>query len=78
MTGRERVALMRLLIICAAWALGEALVWQLRAFGLAGAAVPFLLGAAAYVATRGGDGGGGGDGNVIYWRGRRIDRDRWN
>lgn len=72
---------MRLLVICLAWALGEALVWQLRAAGL-GLIVPALLAAAAYVATRDitpyGGGGGRGGGGGTYWRGRRIDRDRWN
>ncbi len=70
---RERVHLVRLAILCAAWALGEALVWQLRAFAL-GPVVPALLAAAAYVATRDLPRGGG-DGT--YWRGRPIDRDRW-
>jgi hypothetical protein len=75
MTGRARAAMFRVLIICAAWALGEALVWQLHASGLA-FVVPALLGAAAFMATRdGGSSGGGGD--ETYWRGRRIDRDRW-
>jgi hypothetical protein len=75
MTGRARAALLRLLIICAAWALGEALVWQLGVGGL-GAVVPILLGAAAFMATR--DGGWGGSGDETYYRGRRIDRDRWH
>ena len=66
MTGRARTAVARLLVVCAAWALGEALLWQLRAVGIA-LIVPALLAAAAYVAT-------GGTG----WRGRRIDRDRWH
>lgn len=77
---REQLQMTRLLIICLAWALGEALVWQMRAGGL-GLIVPALLAAAAYVATRditpyGGGGGGGGAGGS--WRGRRIDRSRWN
>ena len=78
MTGRGRAAFLRLLVICVAYALGEALVWQLRAGGLA-LLVPPLLGAAAYVATRVTTfRGGGGGGNVTYWRGQRVDRDRWN
>jgi type IV secretory pathway VirB2 component (pilin) len=76
MTSRERAAILRVVIICAAWALGEALTWQLRASGLA-LFVPALLAAAAYMATRdSGSRGGGGDGT--YWRGQRIDRDRWH
>ncbi len=74
MTGRERTALIRLAVICAAWALGEALVRQLGVFGL-GAVVPAMLAAAAYVGTR--DIGGSGSDDETYWRGRRIDRDRW-
>ncbi len=66
--------MVRLVIVCAAWALGEALVWQLRASGL-GLVVPALLAAAAYVATRGLTWSRGGD--ATYWRGRSIDRDRW-
>jgi hypothetical protein len=77
MTGRARAALLRLAIISAAWALGEALVWQLRAGGLA-LIVPALLGAAAYIATREGGWPGAGGGDETYWRGRRIDRNRWN
>ncbi len=76
MTGRERAAILRLVIVCLAWALGEALVWQLHASGLA-LIVPALLGAAAYMATREGGSPGGGDGET-YWRGQRIDRDRWH
>ncbi len=74
MDARERTAMVRLIIICAAWALGEALVWQLHASGL-GIVVPALLAAAAYVATRDLAWARGGD--VTYYRGRPIDRDRW-
>jgi type IV secretory pathway VirB2 component (pilin) len=75
-TGRERVAIVRVVILCLAWALGEAMVWQLRAGGIA-QLVPALLAAAAFMATAGvGRSGGGGD--ETYWRGRRIDRDKWN
>ena len=73
MDDRQRAQLIRLVAICAAWALGEALVWQLAAGGL-GLVVPALLAAAAYVATRDLFAGGGG---TTYWRGRPIDRDRW-
>jgi hypothetical protein len=73
MSERERAQLIRLVVICAAWALGEALVWQLGAGGL-GLVVPALLAAAAYVATRDIFVASGG---ATYWRGRPIDRDRW-
>ena len=71
---RERAAIVRLVIICVAWALGEALVWQFRASGL-GLVVPALLAAAAYLATRDPMWSRGGD--ATDWRGRQIDRDRW-
>ncbi len=74
MDARQRTAMIRLVVICAAWALGEALVWQLRASGI-GIVVPALLAAAAYVATR--DLGSARGGDTTYWRGREVDRDRW-
>lgn len=70
---REREAVVRLLVISGAWALGEALEWQLGATAL-GPVLPLILAAAAFMATRGVSFGGGGE---AYWRGRRIDRDRW-
>jgi hypothetical protein len=73
MSDRERAQLIRLVVICAAWAFGEALVWQFHAAGL-GLVVPALLAAAAYVATRDLFTAGG---DASYWRGRPIDRDRW-
>jgi hypothetical protein len=71
----QRVAFIRVAVVCAAWALGEALVWQLRVAGL-GLVVPAILAAAAYVATR--DISPYRRDNVTYYRGRRVDRDRWN
>jgi len=75
---REQVQMTRLLVICLAWALGEALVWAMSVEGL-GLVVPAVLAAAAYVATRDVTPyGGGGGGPGSHWRGRRIDRNRWN
>lgn len=74
MTPLERAALIRLVIVAAAWALGEALVFAVGARGL-GVVVPAILAAAAFMATRGmASPWRGGD---QYWRGRPIDRDRW-
>lgn len=73
MTAREQSAILRLALICAAWALGEALVWQAGAGGL-GIVVPAILAAAAYLATRDIDRPRP---DSTYWRGRPIDRDRW-
>ncbi len=75
MDARQRVALIRIAIISGAWALGEALVWQLAVAGL-GLVVPALLAGAAFFATRDVSSFGGGD-DATYWRGRRIDKDRW-
>ncbi len=75
MTGRQRDMLIRLLIVCAAWALGEALEYQFGASAL-GPVLPIILAAAAFMATRDLSIGGGSEDS--YWRGRRIDRDRWH
>lgn len=75
-TGRQREAFIRLLIVCAAWALGEALEYQFDASAL-GPVLPIILAVAAYLATRD-ISMGGGSGDESYWRGRRIDRDRWH
>jgi hypothetical protein len=74
-TGRQRDAIVRLLVVCAAWALGEALEYQFGATVL-GPVLPLILAVAAYMATRDIRMGGGSD--ESYWRGRRIDRDRWH
>jgi hypothetical protein len=73
MTYRERDAFVRFVIICAAWAVGQVLEYQLGVvFPLP--VVPALFAIAAYMATRDITSGGGGR---PYWRGRPIDRDRW-
>lgn len=75
MTPRQRSALVRLLVLAAAWAAGETVMRQL---GMPGPAtlVGAALAAAAFMATRNVALGKRGGGDVIYWRGRRIDRDR--
>lgn len=74
MTSPERTALIRLVVIAAAWALGEALVDALGARGL-GVVVPAILAVAAFMATR--DMASPWRDGRQYWRGRPIDRDRW-
>jgi hypothetical protein len=77
MTPKEWSALQRLLIIAAAWAAGETVLRMLGVGGLAtigGAA----LAVAAYLLTRGAVPGRRKGGEVIYWRGRPIDRDKLN
>jgi len=77
MTAKEWSALQRLVIIALAWAAGETV---LRLLGLGGLATigGALLAVAAYLATRGGGPGRRKSGEVIYWRGRPIDRDKLN
>ncbi len=75
MTGRQRDAILRLVLICAAWAVGETLEYMFGARAL-GPLLPIILAAAAFLATRDLPWGGGSD--ETYWRGRRIDRDRWH
>lgn len=78
MTPKEWAALQRLLIIAAAWAAGETV---LRLLGLGGGLATFggaLVAVAAYLATRGAVPGRRKPGEVIYWRGRPIDKDKLN
>ncbi|MDE3112876.1 MAG: hypothetical protein KGN00_08570 [Chloroflexota bacterium] len=73
---RESEAFLRFVVICAAWAAGQVLEY---AFGvvLPLPVVPAIFAVAAYMATRDIRVGGGGGGGDTYWRGQRIDRDRW-
>ena len=73
MIDRERRAWLRFLIVVAAAALGETVgLWQ--GFPFSGSLLPLLFGGAAFYLTidptaprdRS-------DGNVRYWRGRKID-----
>ena len=74
-TSRQQRALLRLVLLAAAWALGDAAAWALGVREL-GYVLPPLFAAAAYLWTR--DAPMGRRGNVTYWRGERIDRDRWH
>ena len=69
----EKRQLVRLLLVCAAWAAGEVLAIGLGSPGFA-AVVAGLFAVGVYVITDdlGRSGRSGGDGK--YWRGRRIDR----
>lgn len=77
MTSKEWSALQRLVVIAAAWAAGETV---LRLLGLGGPATigGAILAVAAYLATRSAVPGPRRTGEVIYWRGRPIDRDKLN
>ena len=83
---RDQAQLVRLLLVCVAWALGQVLTIWLSVSGL-DVIIPAALAVGTYVVTTdlGRPQMGGGDGK--YWRGRRIDRidderpprrDRWN
>lgn len=78
MTAKEWSALQRLLIIAAAWAAGESVLLLL---GIGAGVATFggaILAVGAYMATRGAVPGRRRTGEVIYWRGRPIDKDRLN
>ena len=77
---RGQAAILRFLLICAAWAIGHTLTWGL-ALGPIGVIVPaaFAIGTLVVTEDLGRARPSGGD--LRYWRGRRIDderRDRWN
>ncbi len=73
MNDRERGAWIRFLIVIAAAALGETLgYWQRLPFS--DSVLPLLFGGAAFYLTMGMTGPRyRSDGNVRYWRGRKID-----
>lgn len=78
---RQQAQLVRLLLMCAAWAAGQVLTFGLSVQGL-DLVVPAALAIGVYVVT---DDLGRPriDKDARYWRGRRIDdhppkRDRWN
>jgi len=72
---REQAQLVRLLLICLAWSIGQVLTIGL-ALGPANFIVPAVLGIGVYAVSddlgRSDDGGG----DAKYWRGRRVDDDR--
>ncbi len=72
---RERAQLVRLLLMCVAWAVGRTLTAGLP-IELANTVIPGALAIGAYALTEnlGRPGAGGGEGK--YWRGRRIDEGR--
>ena len=78
---RGQTAVLRFVLICAAWAIGQTLTWGL-ALGTIGVVIPAVLALGVLVLTEdlGRPRVAGGD--IKYWRGRRIDDDerrgRWN
>jgi hypothetical protein len=79
---REQAAILRFVLICAAWAVGQTLTWYLS-LGSLGVVIPAALALGALVLTADlGRPRANGGGNIKYWRGRRLDDDdrrgRWN
>jgi hypothetical protein len=78
---REQAQILRLLLMCVAWSIGQMLTIGIAMQGF-DLVIPAALAVGVYVVTDDlGRGGLGGGGNVKYWRGRRLDddrRDRWN
>jgi hypothetical protein len=79
---RPQAQIVRLLLMCAAWAVGQVLTFGLSVQGL-DLVVPAALAIGVYVVTDDLGRPRFNGGNARYWRGRRIDedppkRDRWN
>lgn len=78
---RGQAAVLRFVLICAAWSVGQTLTWGL-ALGTIGVVIPAALALGVLVVTEdlGRPRVAGGD--LKYWRGRRVDDDerrgRWN
>jgi hypothetical protein len=78
---REQAAILRLVLVCVAWAIGQLLATTVPLTG-ADFVVPAVLAIGMYIVTA--DlGRPRADVNARYWRGRRIDDDergprRWN
>jgi len=70
---REQFALLRLLLVCGAWALGETLQYASSALAAFGVIVPAVLGIGVLVLTQDLGQPRAESDNVRYWRGRRID-----
>ena len=77
---RGQAAILRFILICVAWAIGQTLTWGVA--GPLGVVIPAALAIGVLVVTAdlGRPRPGGGD--LKYWRGRRVDDDerrgRWN
>ena len=71
---RQQAQLVRLLLMCGAWAAGQVLTFGLSVQGL-DLVVPAALAIGVYVVTEDLGRPPFDRGNVRYWRGRRIDED---
>jgi hypothetical protein len=80
---RGQAAILRFLLICAAWAVGQTLTWGMGVAGPLGVVVAAALAGGVLVLTADlGRPRAGGGGDLKYWRDRRVDDDerrgRWN
>lgn len=78
---RGQTAVLRFVLICAAWAVGQTLTWGL-ALGPIGVVIPAVLAIGVLVVTEDLGRARVARGDLKYWRGRRIEdeerRGRWN
>jgi len=78
---RGQAAVLRFLLICAAWAVGQTLTWGL-ALGTIGVVIPAALALGVLVLTEDLGRPRAASGDLKYWRGHRVDDDerrgRWN
>jgi hypothetical protein len=78
---RVQSAVLRFVLICAAWAIGQTLTWGL-AIGPIGVVIPAVLAIGVLVVTEDLGRARVARGDLKYWRGRRVDDDeprgRWN
>ena len=78
---RGQAGIVRFLLICAAWAVGQTLTWGL-ALDRIGVVIPAALATGVLILTADLARPRASGGDLKYWRGRRVDdddrRDRWN
>lgn len=78
---RGQAAVLRFVLICAAWAVGQTLTWGLS-LGVVGVVIPAALAVGVLALTADLGRARAASGDLKYWRGRRVDDDdrrgRWN
>jgi len=78
---RGQAALLRFVLICAAWSVGQTLTWGLS-LGVVGVVIPAALAVGVLALTADLGRARAASGDLKYWRGRRVDDDegrgRWN
>ena len=78
---RVQAAVLRFVLICVAWSVGQTLTWGLS-LGTIGVVIPAALAIGVLVVTEDLGRPRAASGDLKYWRGRRVDDDerrgRWN